>query len=83
MSRKIINVISFKIECEFVEWVKIFDSKQADLRNSEFCINPLFRGFIKDDPNKVICMHPATEVNIQKFFHANIERTKSHKVDSR
>ena len=36
MSRKITTVISFKIESSFEEWVKIFDSKEADLRHSEF-----------------------------------------------
>ena len=48
MSRKITTVISFKIESTFEEWVKIFDSKEADLRHSEFDIKPLFRGFSKD-----------------------------------
>ena len=38
MSRKITTVISFKIESIFEEWVKIFDSKEADLRHSEFDI---------------------------------------------
>ena len=47
MSRRITNVISFKIESTFEEWVKIFDSKEADLRHSEFDIKPLFRGFLK------------------------------------
>jgi len=42
MSRKITTVISFKIESTFEEWVKIFDSKEADLRYSEFYIKPLF-----------------------------------------
>ena len=57
MSRKITTVISLKIESTFEEWVKISDSKEADLRHSEFDINPLFRGFSKDDPKKVICIH--------------------------
>jgi len=57
MSRKITTVISFKIESIFEEWVKIFDSKEVDLRHSEFDIKPLFRGFSKDDPKKVICIN--------------------------
>jgi len=57
MSRKITTVISFKIESAFEEWVKIFDSKEADIRHSEFDIKALFRGFSKDDPKKVICIH--------------------------
>ena len=81
MSRKITTVISFKIESTFEEWVKIFDSKEADLRHSEFDIKPLFRGFSKDDPKKVICIHQAPEGNIQKFVQANSEWIKSHKVD--
>jgi len=81
MSRKITTVISFKIESKFEEWVKIFDSKEANLRHSEFDIKPLFRGFSKDDPKKVICIHQAPEENIQKFVQANSEWIKSHKVD--
>ena len=81
MSRKITTVLSFKIESKFEEWVKIFDSKEADLRHSEFDIKPLFRGFSKDDPKKVICVHQAPEGNIQRFVQANSEWIKSHKVD--
>jgi len=81
MSRKITTVISFKIESKFEEWVKIFDSKEADLRNSEFDIKPFFRGFSKDDPKKVICIHQTPKGNIYKFVQANIEWIKSHKVD--
>ena len=81
MSRKITTVISFKIESKFEEWVKIFDSKEADLRHSEFDIKSLFRGFSEDDPKKVICINQAPEGNIQKFVQANSEWIKSHKVD--
>ena len=52
MSRQITNVISFKVDSTFQEWVKIFDIKEAYLRHSEFDIKPLFRGFSKDDPKK-------------------------------
>ncbi len=76
MSRKIKTEISSKIESKFEEWVKIFDSKEADLRYSEFDIKPLFRGFSKDDPRKVICIHPALKGNIQKFVQANSEWIK-------
>ena len=54
MSRKITTVISFEIESTFEELVRIFDIKEADLRNPEFDIEPLFRGFSVDDPKKVI-----------------------------
>ena len=81
MSRKITTAISFKIESIFEEWVKIFDSDAADLRHSEFDVEPLFRRFSKDDPKKVICINQTPEGNIQKFVQANSEWIKSHKVD--
>ena len=81
MSRKITTVISLKIESKFEEWVKFFDSKEADLRHSKFDIKPLFRGSSKDDSKKVICIHEALEGNIQKFVQVNSEWIKSHKVD--
>ena len=61
MSKKITTLISFKVESKFAKWVKIFDSIQEDIRHSEFDVKPLFRGFSKDDPKKVICMHQALE----------------------
>ena len=79
MSRKITIVISFEIESTFEESVKIFDSKEAYLRNSEFDIKPIFKGFSKDDPKKVICINQAQEGNIQKLVQANIEWIKSQK----
>tara|TARA_B100000945_G_scaffold293778_1_gene270036 strand:- start:108 stop:383 length:276 start_codon:yes stop_codon:yes gene_type:complete len=76
----ITTVISFKIESTYEEWVKIFDSQEAERRHSEFDIKPLFRGLSKDDPQRIICIHQAPEGNIQKFVQANIEWIKSHKV---
>ena len=64
MSRKITTVISFKIESTFEEWVKIFDSKEADLRHSEFDIKPLFKGVRKEDPQKVNVIRQAPEGNV-------------------
>ena len=81
MYRKITTLISFKIESKFDEWVKIFDSKEADLRHLEIDIKPLFRELSKDDPKKVICIHQAPEGNIQRFVQSNSELIKSHKVD--
>jgi len=81
MSRKINTVISFNIDSTFEESVKIFDLKEADLRNSEFDIKPLFRVFSKDDPKKVFCILQVPEGNIQKFVQANSEWMKSHKVN--
>ncbi len=81
MSRKITTVIFFKIEIIFEEWVKFSDSKEADLIHFEFDIKPLFRGFSKDNLKKVICIHQAPEVNIQKFVQANSAWIKSHKID--
>ena len=81
MPIKITTVISFKIESTFEEWVKIFDSKEADLRHSEFDIKTLFSWFSKDIPKKVICINQAPQGNIQKFVQANSKWIKSHKVD--
>ena len=64
MSRKIITVIFFKIKSQYEDLVKIFDIKEADLRHSAFDIKPLFRGFSKDDPKKVICINQYPEGNI-------------------
>tara|TARA_B100001989_G_scaffold920_1_gene670 strand:+ start:410 stop:685 length:276 start_codon:yes stop_codon:yes gene_type:complete len=79
--RKITTVISFKIKSKFEEWGKIFDSKEADLRNSEFDIKSFFSGFNKDDPNKVMSIHHSPGGNNQNFVQANSEWIKSHKFD--
>ena len=81
MSRKIITLISFKIESRFQEWLKFFDNQGADIKYSEFDIKPLFRVFSKDNPKKVIRIQKASEGNIQKFVQSNSGRIKSHKVD--
>ena len=80
MSREITTVIFSKIKSIFEECVKFFDSKEADLRNSEFDIKPLFRALSIDDPKKVICISLALERNIQKFVQANSEWIKSQKL---
>ena len=61
---------------------KNFVSKEADIINSAFDIKPLFIGFSKDDPKKVICLNQALEGNIQKYVQANIEWIKSKKMIS-
>ena len=81
MSKKITTLISFNIETKFEEWVRIFDSKEADLRRSELDIKPFFRGIIKDDLKRVICIHKVLEGSIQKFVQANSEWIKGHKAD--
>ena len=81
MPRKITTIISFQVESTFEEWEKIIDSKEADLIHSEFDFNPLFRGFSKDDPKKVILINQSPEGNIQKVFQANSEWIKNHKFD--
>tara|TARA_B100000886_G_C20133334_1_gene370861 strand:+ start:265 stop:513 length:249 start_codon:yes stop_codon:yes gene_type:complete len=75
------TLISFKNESTFEKWVKIIDSKKADLKYSEFDINSLLRRFIKNDPKKVICINQVPEGNIQKFVRENNECIKSNKVD--
>ena len=81
MSRTITTVISFKIESTYEEWVKIFDSIEANRRHSEFDIKPLFRGVSKKDPQKVIVIHQAPEGNVQKFVEANGDWMATHRVD--
>ena len=81
MSGTITTVIYFKIESKFEEWVKTFDTLEAERRHAEFGINPFFRDHSNDDPQKVICIYHSWEGNIQKFVQANSEWIKSHKVD--
>ena len=80
MNLKIIKVLTFKVESSFAEWSVIFDSEDADRRHSEFDIKPIFRGFNKDDPKKVIFLLLAPEGNIQKFIEANSKWIESHAV---
>ena len=82
MYMKITIVIYFQIESTFKEWSKIFDIKEADLRHSELDIKPLFRGFSKDDPKKVIYINQTLEGNHQKFVKENSKWIKSLKFDS-
>ena len=80
MSRKITTLISFKIESIYEEWVKIFDNKESDLRFSEFDIKPLFRGFSKDDPKKLVCIHHSQNGNIQNFCKKIVNELKVTKL---
>ena len=81
MSRKITTIISFQVEITLEEWEKIIDSKEAYLIHHKFDVNPLFRGFSKDDPKKVIFLNQSPEGNIQKVVQANSEWIKNHKFD--
>ena len=81
MSTKITTVITFKIESTFEECAKIFDSKESDVRNSDFDIKPLFTGLSKADPKEVICIKQAPEGNLQKFVQSNSQWMKNYKVD--
>ena len=47
MSRKITTVISFKIESKFEEWVKILDSKKADLRHFNLILSHYLEDSVK------------------------------------
>mgnify|MGYP001467528495 CR=1 FL=1 len=42
MTLIITTVLTFKIESKFEEWSAIFDSEEAETRNSEFNIKPIF-----------------------------------------
>ena len=81
MSSYVTSVFTFKIESTFDEWAAIFDSEEAVKRHSEFEIKPLFRGFNKEDPQKVIVIHQAPEGNVQKFVEANGDWMATHRVD--
>ena len=81
MSRTKTTLISFEIESRFEEWVEFFDSKEADIRHSEFDIKLLFRGFSKDDPKKIIRIQKAPKGTIQKFFQSIKGWIEIHKVD--
>ena len=81
MSCLVTSVFTFRIESNFDEWLKIFDSKESDKRHSEFNIKPLFRGVSNEDSQKVIVIHQAPEGNIKKFVEANIDWIATHKVD--
>ncbi len=52
MSWEITTDIYFKIACIFEKCLKIFYSKEANLRHSEFDIKQLLREFIINDPKK-------------------------------
>jgi len=43
MSCSVTSVFTIKIESTFEEWASIFDSAEADKRDSEFDIYPLFQ----------------------------------------
>ena len=65
MSSDVTSVFTFKIKSYFDEWAAIFDSSEVDKRHSKFNIKPLFRGMSKEDPQKIIITHQASEGNIQ------------------
>ena len=74
-------MFTFEIESTFDEWAEIFDSAEADKRDSEFDIKPLFRVVSKVDPQKIIVIHQAPEGNVQKFLEANGDLMVTHRVD--
>ena len=78
ISRKITTLIYSWIESLFEEWVKNINSKEADLRHSEFDIKPLFRVSTLHDPQKGIFINQIYQGNIQKFTQANTECIKSY-----
>ena len=81
MSNKITAEFAFKIESSFYEWVNKFDIKDPNIKNSEFDIKILFKGFSKDDPQKLIYIQKALWKNIQNILQSNSEWIKSHIVD--
>ena len=81
MSRKIIAVNAFKIESCFYEWANKFDSKALYIGHTEFDIKILSKCFIKDEPQKLICIQKALGEKIQNFLQLISELIKSHIVD--
>ena len=81
MYRKIIALISFKIESYFYEWANKFDSKALYIRLCDFDIKILFKCFSKDDPQKLFCIQKALGEKILNFLQSNSELIKSHIVD--
>ena len=80
MFRIITTVVSFRIGSTFEEWVKIFDSQEAQRRHSEFDLKPLFRCLCRYDRKKVICLHHAQEGNIQSLVKQIVSGSKVTKL---
>ena len=64
----ITTVITLKINVPFSEWVESFDSDLAKERHAEFGIKPLYRGFSKDDPSKIVVIRQAPEEAAEAFI---------------
>ena len=70
-----------KINGSFAEWSAIFDSDEANKRHADYRIMPLYRGFGKVDPQKVIVIHQHEEGALGKFLAANGDWISTHDVD--
>ena len=75
------TVITFKLNGTFAKWSSIFDSDEANKRHAEHGIKPLYRGFDKSDPQKVIVIHQHQEGALDKFLAANANWIATHDVD--
>ena len=67
-------------EISFYEWANKFDSKALNIKNSEFDIKILFKGFSMDDLQKHIYIQKALRENIQNILKSSSEWIKSHIV---
>ena len=75
------TVVTFKLNGTFPEWANIFDSDEAKNRHEKYGIKPLYRGFSKSDPQKVIVIHQHQEGDLDKFLAANVDWISTHDVD--
>ncbi len=75
------TVVTFRLNGTFAEWSAIFDSDEANKRHAEYGIKPLYRGFDKSDPQKVIVIHQHKEGDLEKFLTANGDWIATHNVD--
>ena len=67
-------------EISFYEWANKFDSKALNIKNSEFDIKILLKGFSEDDLQKHIYIQKALRENIQNILKSSSEWIKSHIV---
>ncbi len=72
------TIITFEVNNSFEDWVKIFDGPEAVEMHAEFDIHPIYRGFQKEDPRKVVVIHQAEAGQIEKFVAKNGEKFISH-----
>ena len=51
------TIVTFELNNDFNDWVKIFDGPEAVQMHAEFDIQPIYRGYEKTNRSKVIVIH--------------------------